>query len=45
VGGDVSIDNDVLVVTLFISRPALTAQPFGDGGAHMGSACVCVFMG
>jgi hypothetical protein len=40
VGGDVSVDSEVSMVTSSISRPDPPAQSFE--GAHKGRMCVCV---
>jgi hypothetical protein len=43
VGGDVSIDSDVLLVTDFVNLKIKPAQSFK--GAHRGRMCVHVFIG
>jgi hypothetical protein len=43
VGGDVPVNNDVLLVTNFINLKIKLTQSFGC--AHRGRICMCVFIG
>jgi hypothetical protein len=43
VGGDVPVDNDVLLVANFVNLKIKSSQSFG--GAHKGRIHVCVFIG